>query len=135
MKQAKRAFTNWPKPEIVLKGPDNVFCHVRKLPPDKFQMKPFGQENCYPRLGPKSHFGQKRFGQKHFGQLHFGQKHFGQSHFGQSHFGQKHFGQSHFGQSDFGQKHFSQSHFGQKHLAASFRVNIVKFYMGFVIVN
>ena len=35
----KRAFTNWPKPEVVLKGPDNVFCHVRKLSPDKFQMR------------------------------------------------------------------------------------------------
>ena len=32
MKRAKRAFTNWPKPEVVLKDPDNVFCHVRKLP-------------------------------------------------------------------------------------------------------
>ena len=47
MKQAKRAFTNWQKTEVVLKGSDNVFCHVRKLPPDKFQMRPFGQENCY----------------------------------------------------------------------------------------
>ena len=25
-------FTNWAKLEVVLKGPDNVFCHVRKLP-------------------------------------------------------------------------------------------------------
>ena len=49
VKRAKRAFTNWPKPEVVLKGPDNVFCHVRKLPPDKFQMRPFGRGNCYPR--------------------------------------------------------------------------------------
>ena len=32
VKQEKEAFTNWPKPEVVLKGPDNIFCHLKKLP-------------------------------------------------------------------------------------------------------
>ena len=40
--QAKWAFTNWSKTTVVLKSPDNIFCHVRKLPPDKFQMRQFG---------------------------------------------------------------------------------------------
>ena len=32
------------KPSLpVLKGPDNTFCHVRKLPPNKFQMRLIGQ--------------------------------------------------------------------------------------------
>ena len=40
-----QAFANWAKPEGVLKGPDKVFCHVRKLAPQKFQLsvKTFGQ--------------------------------------------------------------------------------------------
>ena len=43
VKQGQQAFTNWPKPEAVLKGPENEFCHARKLPPQKFQSKLFGQ--------------------------------------------------------------------------------------------
>ena len=46
----KQAFTSSPKPTVVLKGPDNIFSHVRKLPPNKFQMRPFGQGNCYPQI-------------------------------------------------------------------------------------
>ena len=30
-KQGKQAFTNWPKQEVVLKGPDNIFCYIRGL--------------------------------------------------------------------------------------------------------
>ena len=30
------------KPKAVLKDPDNAFCHRRKLPPKKFQSRPFG---------------------------------------------------------------------------------------------
>ena len=45
VKQAKQGFTNWP--EVALKGPDNIFCHVRKLPLDNFQMRPFGLGNCF----------------------------------------------------------------------------------------
>jgi len=41
---------NWPKPEVVLKGPDNVFFHMRKLPTDIFQMRLFIQGNCYPLM-------------------------------------------------------------------------------------
>ena len=54
----KQVFTNWPKLEVVLKGPDNIFCHVKKLPPDKFQMRPFGQRNCYPGTRQKTIYSQ-----------------------------------------------------------------------------
>ena len=31
-----------------MKGPDNVFCHMRKVPPNKFQSRPFGREFLTP---------------------------------------------------------------------------------------
>ena len=34
--QRVSAFTNWQKPKAVLKGPDNIFCHMRKLLPQTF---------------------------------------------------------------------------------------------------
>ena len=37
VKQASQASTNWPKPEVVFKCPDNIFCHVRKLPSKKYK--------------------------------------------------------------------------------------------------
>ena len=44
------------KPVTVNWDACGLICHVRKLPPDKFQMRPFGRGNCYPRTWQMLYF-------------------------------------------------------------------------------
>jgi hypothetical protein len=53
VKRAQQAVTKWPKAGVVLKCQKKTFCHERKLTPNKFQMRPFGQKKLLPTIMTK----------------------------------------------------------------------------------